>query len=310
MLQWVIVPTIAFWWRAREYDMNARNLITAAVVGAGLAAASGVGAGAATLDDLLKQTHVHGLAADRGDPERLLVATHHGLYAAGPDGRVEQVSARQDDLMGFSAHPTEPEVLYASGHPPGGGNLGVIRSDDGGQSWTLVSPGANGPVDFHQMTVSAADPSAIYGIYGDLQASTDGGESWEDVGPAPQGVIALAASSLSADLLYAETERGIVISRDGGQSWDPGHMIAPPATALEVTPDGVVYAYMMGQGFLRLEEEDFPRWQRLADELSDDPVLHIAADPADSFRLFAATMGGMIVRSEDGGESWSTLAGR
>jgi hypothetical protein len=64
------------------------------------------------LEELLQRTHVHGLAVDRGDPERLLVATHHGLYVAGPDGRLEQVSPRQDDLMGFSAHPTESDVLY------------------------------------------------------------------------------------------------------------------------------------------------------------------------------------------------------
>jgi photosystem II stability/assembly factor-like uncharacterized protein len=290
--------------------MNVKNLIAAAAVAAGLVAAGAVAVGAATLDELLQRTHVHGLAVDRGDPERLLVATHHGLYAARLDGTVELVSSRQDDLMGFSAHPTEPDVLYASGHPADGGNLGVIRSDDGGQSWALVSPGVNGPVDFHQMTVSPADPSVIYGIYGDLQTSRDRGESWEIVGSAPQGVIALAASSLTADLLYAGTERGIQISRDGGQSWEPGHMIAAPATALEVTSDGVVYAYMIGQGFLRLEEENFPRWQRLAEELSDDPVLHIAADPADASRLFAATMRGTILRSEDAGASWRTLASR
>lgn len=290
--------------------MDVRNFIAAAAFAVGLVGASAAVGAAETLNELLQRTHVHGLAVDRGDPEWLLVATHHGLYAADPDGRVEQVSPRQDDLMGFAAHPTEPDVLYASGHPLGGGNLGVIRSDDGGRSWTFLSPGANGPVDFHQMTVSAADPSVLYGIYGDLQASTDGGERWEIVGPAPQGVIALAASSLSADLLYAGTERGILISRDGGQSWDPGHMIAAPVTALEVTPDGVVYAYMIGQGFLRLEEEKFPRWQRLAEELSDDPVLHIASDPADPSRLFAATMRGTVLRSDDGGASWSTLASR
>lgn len=290
--------------------MKAGNFIAAVAIATGLAAASMSAAIAEPLDELLRRTHVHGLAVDRGDPDRLLVATHHGLYAAYSDNRVARLSERQDDLMGFFPHPAEPDVLYASGHPPGGGNLGFIRSDDGGRSWTLVSPGANGPVDFHQMAVSPADPSVIYGIYGDLQTSRDGGQSWEVVGPAPPGIIALAASSLTADLLYAGTERGILISRDGGQNWEPGHMIAAPVTALKVTADGVLYAYMIGQGFLRLEEEDFPRWHRLAEELSDDPVLHIAADPADPSRLFAATMRGMIVRSGDGGKSWSTLASR
>jgi photosystem II stability/assembly factor-like uncharacterized protein len=290
--------------------MNLKNLFAMAAAAAALAAATGMAAEPGTLGELLQNTHVHGLAVDRGDPERLLVATHHRLYAAQPDGMVDQVSPRQDDLMGFSAHPTEPDVNYASGHPAGGGNLGVIRSDDGGQSWALVSPGANGPVDFHQMTVSPADPSVIYGVYGELQASRDSGKSWEIVGPAPKGIIALAASSLEADLLYAGTERGILMSRDGGRNWEPGHMIAAATTALEVTAKGTLFAYMIGQSFLSLEEEDFPRWHRLSEEISEDPVLHIAADPADPSRLFAATMRGTMLRSDDGGATCSQMASR
>ena len=67
---------------------------------------------------------------------------------------------------------------------------------------------------------------------------------------------------------------------------------------------------MIDQGFLRLEEEEFPRWQRLADEIPDDPVLHLASDPADPSRLFAATMGGTILSSDDGGASWRHMASR
>ncbi len=290
--------------------MDVRNFITAAALAVGLVGASAAVGAAETLDELLQRTHVHGLAVDRGDPERLLVATHHGLYAAGPDGRVEQVSAREDDLMGFSAHPTEPDILYASGHPPEGGNLGVIGSDDGGATWQQLSGGANGPVDFHQMTVSAADPSVMYGIYGDLQRSTDGGESWDVVGPAPDGTIALAASSLDSDVIYAGTERGIVVSRDGGRDWEPGHLIAAPTTALMVTANGSIYAYMVGQGLLRVDEGDFPRWSRIAEEVAEEPVLHLAADPSDVSNLFAAAIDGSILKSEDGGESWTTKAGR
>jgi photosystem II stability/assembly factor-like uncharacterized protein len=114
-----------------------------------------------TVTALLQATHIHGLAVDRLDSTRLLIATHHGLYAARNDGRVQQVSERRDDFMGFSAHPTDPSVFIASGHPATGGNLGVILSENGGRNWTQLSRGANGPVDFHQLTISPADPSVI-----------------------------------------------------------------------------------------------------------------------------------------------------
>ena len=37
------------------------------------------------------------------------------------------------DYMGFIPHPTDPSLLFASGHPAGGGNLGFIVSNDGGK---------------------------------------------------------------------------------------------------------------------------------------------------------------------------------
>src|SRR3546814_10407020 len=97
--------------------------------------------------------------------------------------------------MGFTPHPADPEVLYASGHPAGGGNLGFIVSRDGGQSWAKLSDGAGGPVDFHQMDISKADPQVIYGVFVELQKSTDGGQSWSRVGPAPEAIIGLDRKS-------------------------------------------------------------------------------------------------------------------
>ncbi|MGH6893726.1 MAG: hypothetical protein ACREEP_15870, partial [Dongiaceae bacterium] len=114
---------------------------------------------------LAEQTHFHGLAVDPGDPTRLLLATHHGLYAVFGDGSAEQISKTTDDFMGFMPHPTDAAVLYASGHPAGGGNLGFIRSRDGGRSWTQLSPGAAGTADFHNMAASPAEPKTTYGVY-------------------------------------------------------------------------------------------------------------------------------------------------
>ena len=148
-----------------------------------------------TVQALAEHTHFHGIAVDPSDPARIYLATHHGLYAVAPDGSATRLSLVQD-FMGFTPHPVDPSMLYASGHPAGGGNLGFIASEDGGRSWSQLAEGVDGPVDFHQMDVSPADPKTIYGAYaGQLQVSRDGGQTWEVVGPAPEGLIDLAASS-------------------------------------------------------------------------------------------------------------------
>src|SRR3546814_8022710 len=146
--------------------------------------------------------------------------------------------------MGFTPHPADPEVLYASGHPAGGGNLGFIVSRDGGQSWAKLSDGAGGPVDFHQMDISKADPQVIYGVFGELQKSTDGGQSWSRVGPAPEGIIGLAASSIDADRLYAATRRGLLGSIDGGQGWRPAPASKQLARLVPVTREGITAALL------------------------------------------------------------------
>lgn len=254
------------------------------------------------LGDLPSRTHVHGLAVDRQDPSRLLIATHHGLFRAGPDGQAERVSVVQD-FMGFSPDPgRDGRTLYASGHPAKGGNLGFIASTDGGGTWAQVSPGLGGPFDFHQMTVSPKDPKTIYGAFRGLQMSRDAGLTWTLVGPAPDGLIALAASATSADTLYAATENGLLVSKDAGKTWTS--LIGGSAVSLvHVTPDATLYAFVIGRGLVRAGEGKL-EFATLGDKAMPT-LLHLASDPADPARLFASPARGAVLVSADGGKTWS-----
>lgn len=257
-----------------------------------------------SVTSLRATTHIHGLAVDREDPSRVLIATHHGLFKAGQDGQAERVSAVQD-FMGFNPHPSDPKTLYASGHPRQGGNLGFIASTDQGKTWTQVSPGVNGPVDFHQMTVSPADPNTIYGSYGGLQISRDTGKTWKLVGPAPDKLIDLAASSRSADTLYAATESGLLVSNDAGKTWKP-QLEGAPVSLVEVTPDGTLYAFVLGRGLVRSAEEPL-NFTELGSDFGGGYLLHLAVDPTNPSRLFASTGKGRVLTSADQGRTWSSF---
>jgi photosystem II stability/assembly factor-like uncharacterized protein len=256
------------------------------------------------VSELPRQTHIHGLAVDRQDPSRLLIATHHGLFRAGPDGKAERISEVQD-YMGFNPHPRDPNMLYASGHPAKGGNLGFIASTDQGKTWTQISPGVRGPVDFHQLTVSPADPSTIYGAYGGLQVSRDAGKTWKIVGPAPDKLIDLAASARNVDTLYAATEQGLLVSTNAGHSWEP-LLREAPVSLVEVTPDGTLYALVIGRGLVRSGEPPIGL-QTVSNSFGQEYLLHLAGDPTNPNRLFAATGGGRVLTSTDQGRTWSTF---
>lgn len=282
--------------------------IAASIGAAALAGAIAWGVAAETTVPLSGVLHIHGMAVDAADRSRLLLATHHGVWRTGPDGTATLVSETQDDFMGFTAHPADEGVFFASGHPAGGGNLGFVRSDDGARTWSRIAMGGDEPADFHAMDVSPADPAIVYGLYGELRVSRDGGESWRAVGAPPADVIALAASAEDASTVFAATRSGLLVSRDAGASWEAAHPARQPASAVEVAPDGTGYAFVVGQGVLRRAGPGLP-WEPAGEGFGDRVLLHLTADPADPSRVFAVTDEGVVVASPDGGESWAAFGG-
>jgi photosystem II stability/assembly factor-like uncharacterized protein len=259
-----------------------------------------------SLDEFSQKTHIHGLALDPSDSNTLLVATHHGLHAVGSDRRVRQVSNETHDFMGFSAHPDETGLLFASGHPARGGNLGVMVSSDGGERWEQRSPGVEGPVDFHQMTISEADPDVLYGAYaGRLQVSHDGGHQWQVQADLPSGLIALAASSRDAEHLYAATQSGLLMSPYGGLRWRLAHPRRNPVSLI-VSSNGELYAFMVGVGLLRADEAS-REWELASGDWGENYLMHLAVDPSDSDRLVAADDQGLLWLSDDAGQNWSAM---
>lgn len=257
---------------------------------------------------LEKLSHIHGLAVDRHDPGRLLVATHHGLFAASPDGTATAVSSLGHDFMGFTPHPTEVDTYLGSGHPAAGGNLGVIRSTDGGRTWAKLSNGHLGPVDFHAMAASKADPQVMYGLYGRIQMTRDGGRTWMQMGSLPARPFALAASAKAADRVYAATEGGLLVSEDGGNSWSAANADTRPVTSVHISRDGKVHAYVVGLGMVT-GVEPVPRWH-VVGLPATRYLAHLTADESNPSRLFAVNDTGGIVASADGGATWRAFAAR
>ena len=253
-----------------------------------------------TVADLAGRTHIHGLAFDRAEPDNILIATHHGLMRAAADGSVSEISDSRDDFMGFSPHPSDAAILFASGHPKDGGNLGFIKSTDAGKSWTQISPGANGPVDFHQLAVSPSNPDVFFGSYGSIQTSADGGATWTIAGEAPPKLIDLTVSPADSSVVYAATETGLMISRDGAKNWDV--LIADvPVTTVELTADGTIYAFVPGRGLLKATETA-PKFETIGQGPDNAGyILHLAAAANSPERLVAVTGELAIVVSGDAG---------
>lgn len=253
--------------------------------------------------------HGHGLGVDVTDPNRVYIATHEGLLMLSTDNQLYSIGDSQDDLMGFSMHPTNPKIFFSSGHPHrGGGNLGFQRSDDGGLTWQKVSPGSNGPVDFHAMAVSPVNPNLMYGwYYNSLQRSRDGGTTWEVVSTALTQVISLVADVMDEKKLYATTTNGIQASIDEGATWKPLTTETLGAvSALAINPQESQSMLLFSQHHgLSQSTDGGLTWRKLAESFGTSPVMFIAYSKTDPQKVYALTHSNALYGSSDGGITWS-----
>jgi len=207
-------------------------MIIAAAVALTLTGCSSSGAPAGMPPSL---EHVHGIAADPRGTD-LFVATHNGIFTVTPAGEVSgPIGGHDFDAMGFTV---SDETLYASGHPGsqtpvelGEPNLGLIRSEDYGQSWSPMS--LTGTTDFHLLT--AGPDGVLYGIASsqvDLLISTDGGREWT------RGASLEAVDLVATDVgVYAAAEEGLLLSVDQGATFSRVE-VAPTLYTLDARSDG------------------------------------------------------------------------
>lgn len=254
-------------------------------------------------------SHAHALAVDRSS--KLYIATHYGLLVLIDDKNLYQVGEKKDDYMGFQVHPTISNAFYASGHPSSGGNLGVQKSEDGGINWKKISDGAKGPVDFHAMAISPADPTLFYGWYkGQLQRSTDGGITWEHLETSLTDVIALKADLTDSSKVFAATGQGLLVSDDQGKTWASASTALAGAivTALASHPtDSSILLSFSERLGLAKSLDGGVTWTAPEQDFGGDVLLHIAFNPSTPDSVYAITKNNVLYKSTDGGSTWAEL---
>ncbi len=212
--------------------------------------------------------------------------------------------------MGFSVHPTEANVFFSSGHPSLGGNIGFMKSADGGFTWKKISSGADGPVDFHSMALSRVNPNLMYGSFqGNIQRSTDQGKTWEivsrDLSP-----VYLVTDSQDENRVYAVDAQGqgVLVSIDKGVVWESlsseleGGLVS--TIALHPTDANIIFAYSEKLGGLGKSTDAGMTWSNTKELFNGEMVLHLAFDRNSPATLYALTVENKLFKSTDTGDNW------
>lgn len=263
------------------------------------------------------------------------VAFGDGVYRSLDGGKTWQNMGLKESghISMIRFHPTQADTIFVAAQGPlwnSGGERGLFRSDDGGETWNRILH-IDDDTGVNEFLIHPADPDVIVastyqrrrhvwvlingGPGGGIHKSTDGGQSWRKLeGGLPDsdlGRIGLAAAPSEPDTVYAiieasKEDRGVYRSRDFGESWekrsDHATTSAQYYNELVVDPNDPDRVYALDT-FTNLSEDGGKTWNKISFKYRhvDDHALWI--DPADSDHYFIGGDGGMY-ETRDRGQTW------
>lgn len=263
--------------------------------------------------------HAHGIGYS-ADGNRILVPNHYGI-AVYSEGRWSKVEGPAHDFMGFVV---TRDFIFSSGHLAGSRGtanpLGLMRSADGGRSWTTL--GFSGRVEFHLVAAGylsnavylyAVEPNDVMPRPGIYRMMGDRLAGWRRAAARdlPGELAMLTAHPTDPATVAAATDSGLYISQTAGEEFRP--LVAGlRATAARFTLEGdaVLVGVLEGRepGLFRVAVKDGVRQPLVLPPFGRDAVANIAQNPVRRAEIALISFERAVFVSPDGGQTWKRIA--
>ncbi|MFZ1087200.1 MAG: hypothetical protein WAN35_19730 [Terracidiphilus sp.] len=206
-------------------------------------------------------------------------------------------------VSSIAADPSNPCVLYAATFTDS-----IYSSVNCGINWFADNAGIQ-MLEIYGIAVNPKNGLDLYvgthttGVY----RSVDGGLNWSNsgfIGSGSNGTIwSLAIDSTTPNILVATDEIGIYRTTDSGLNWKQSSDVGSIPLAIDPENSSVMYSGSYQSVLKSINSGE--SWTSYTTGLPSTPPWAIAVDPADSFSVYAGTLGSGVYHSTDGGQQWS-----
>jgi photosystem II stability/assembly factor-like uncharacterized protein len=259
---------------------------------------------------------IHDLAVHPIHPHNMAVATstNSGGVEMSEDGGKSWRSCGRppSGVYNVTFDPVDPDILYVPERDA------LFRSNDGCRTWDYIEQPGMSPFGFLVSDVSR--PRTLYhGNSNGVIVSSNGGNDWRRFGPNadPLSCRDIAISPSDPEVLYLAAEamderRGVFHSDDGGLIWKIGRtaLFANGVESIEWNPADPRIAYAgasngySGNGVFKTWDSG-NTWSLLEGTERAGPF--VAVDPLAPDTVYTTTTDWGILKSTDGGGTWSEV---
>jgi hypothetical protein len=268
------------------------------------------------------------------DPE----SATSGLFRSGDGGATWSLLAQAPfnaRVVRLAIDPTGPQRMLALTRIAAGYDL-LYRSEDGGISWRQTKAfAASAVVETFFFDPIAADTAYLLAGVSNLNeflSRSDAGGPWQNLARAESAWISPNGPLYRSELIYYGcpipypfpcNEDALFVSTNQGRTFtELGQVVELYSGSVVFAPSdsSIAYATSSSEPFLT-SGNGGGRWAPVANSdlagilgsISQGRVVEIAVDPLESASLFLTVVSsddpnaGLLLRSADGGESWSTV---
>ena len=252
------------------------------------------------------------------------------IYAEGRDSLYRSIDGGKNwstlgggRIRAFEISLTQPNTVYAFSyyHDAKRDGYYVQKSEDAGESWTIVSGNltdSNSTMwDINILAIDPTDPNIIYAAgHNGVYKSMDGGKGWIQTMLADSGSFqALVIDPQNPDIIHASASQGekagVLKSLDGGNTWLQINLGLTNRSVWTlainpVSPDVILVGTFGGGIFKTVNGGN--SWKESSFGLNRPIIISLAISPTSPSTIYAGTLNGNgIYKTTDRGMSWTQI---